>query len=772
MNTLKKMLATPKNTKRPSKAAHVACLRPLSALIFTMFGSSLWGPAAWAEEAQTDTRLKIDSGRMGIQADIPKDEATYLSADRMHSNQAEEVYLDGQVEVRRNGLKVQADHLMYSPLTDKATANGNVQIEQKGMVLKAPEGEVKIGTTESLLIKPTYELTRTKGKGRADKLIFDGISTLTLENPNYTVCPVPTAADADKADWYIAARNLELDQTEEVGRAEGGKVVFKNVPILAAPSFSFPTSDRRKSGLLPPSIGTVSNSGLEVTTPYYWNIAPDKDMTLYPTLISGRGYQLGTQTRYLTPNNQGELKYDYLPNDTKTGTTRSALSFTHNYTDGPLYAGVNINKVSDDQYFVDFSRTQAVASQRILLREGFAAYREDNWTASVRTVSHQTLQLANDVITPPYDRLPEASLDLSPTRVGNMLFASASTMYTDFANPNSTPNRVEGARSVTRARMFLPINKAQFSLTPALSVQATSYNLQNQTTGLDNAPSSVIPTASLDGTVYFDRQTSFFGRAVNQTLEPRVFYLYTPYKDQSAQPLFDTSVTDQTISRIFSENRYAGYDRVGDANQVTYAITSRFSDATTSEELFSVTAGQRLNLTPQRIVLSGLETASTNDSDYFVNARGRLNKQLYLDATSQINSESGRNERSNFSVNYSPSQGKQLNFGYRYTRTQIDQFDISGQWPISQRWSGVGRFNYSMLDKRMIDGVAGLEYSEGCWAIRMVAQRFATAPQLETTSFFLQLELSGLGRIGSNPLDLLSRKVPGYTPFSSSMSAQ
>lgn len=772
MSTQKKMLETPKTPKRRNKTARLAGLRPLSALIFTMFGSGLCGPTGFAQAASPTPKLKIDSGRVNNKSDIPQDEATYLSADRMNTNEAEEVYLDGHVEVRRQGLKVQADHLMYSPITDKATAHGNVQIEQQGMVLKAPKGEVKVGTTESLLINPTYELTRTQGKGRADKLSFDGISTLILENPNYTVCPVPTAADADKADWYIAARHLELDQTEEEGRAEGAKVVFKNVPILAAPSFSFPTSDRRKSGLLPPSIGTVSNSGLEVTTPYYWNIAPNKDMTLYPTLITGRGYQLGSQTRYLSPSNQGELKYDYLPNDTKTGTTRSALSFTHNYNDGPVYAGVNINRVSDDQYFVDFSRTQAVASQRILLREGFAAYREDNWTASVRTVSHQTLQLANDVITPPYDRLPEASFDLSPTRLGSALFASASTTYTDFANPSSTPNRVEGTRSVTRARMFLPINKAQFSLTPAFSVQATSYNLRNQTAGLDNAPSTVIPTTSLDGTVYFDRQTSLFGHAVNQTLEPRVFYLYTPYRDQSAQPLFDTSVTDQTLSRIFSENRYAGYDRVGDANQVTYAITSRFSNASTSEELFSITAGQRLNLKPQRIVLTGYETASTNDSDYFVNARGRISKQLYVDATSQINSESGRNERSNFSLNYSPSQGKQLNFGYRYTRDQIDQLDLSGQWPLSKRWSGVGRFNYSVLDKRMIDGVAGLEYGEGCWAIRMVAQRFATAPQLETTSFFLQLELSGLGRIGSNPLDLLSRKVPGYTPFSSSMSAQ
>lgn len=751
----------------------MARLRPVSALILTVLGTTVIHHAARAQTPPSKPeRLKLDSGLMGIQTRIPEDEATYISADSMNSNQAEDVFLNGQVEIRRQALKLHSDELMYSPITDKATAQGNVRIEQNDMVLQAPKGEVKLGTTESLLEQPTYELKRTQGKGRASKLKYDGISSLTLENPNYTVCEVPSPAQADQGDWYVTADSLEIDQTEEVGRARGAKVVFKNVPILAAPYFSFPTSGRRKSGFLPPSIGTVSNSGLEFTVPYYWNIAPDKDMTLFPTMISGRGYQLGTQTRYLSQNHQGELKYDHLPDDKKNGLDRSALSFVHNYTEGPLYAGLNINQVSDNQYFVDFSRTQAVASQRILLREGFFAYKEDHWTASVRAVSHQTLQLLNDVVAEPYDRLPEASLELHPTRLGNTVFASLNTTYTDFAAPTGAPARVEGSRSVTRARAFLPINRAQFSFTPALSLQATTYDLRNQTVGLNNTPSSVIPTASIDSTVYFDRKTTFFGREVNQTLEPRVFYLYTPYRNQSAQPLFDTTVTDQTLSRIFSENRYAGYDRVGDANQITYAITSRFGDASTNEELFSLTGGQRINLKPQRIVLSGFESATPDDSDFFANARGRIGKSLYLDATSQINSETGHHQRGNFSISYAPSQGKQLNFGYRYTREQIDQFDISSQWPLGKRWSGVGRLNYSILDKRLIEGVAGVEYGEGCWAVRMVAQRFATAPQLETSSLFLQLELSGLGRIGSNPIDLLSRKVPGYTPFSSSLGTQ
>jgi LPS-assembly protein len=724
-------------------------------------------------KAEVPIKLKVDTGLLGIRKPIPEDQATYIAADKLYSNNAEETFLEGDVEIRRNKLKLNSDSINYSPITDRATAKGNLTIEQQGILLKAPEGSVKLGTGESQLRNASFELKEISGKGSADRLEYDGISTLTLENPNYTVCEVPNPNAADQGDWYITSDSLEIDQASEVGRARGTKVVFQGVPILGAPYFSFPTTDRRKSGFLPPSFGTVSNSGLEITVPYYLNVAPDKDITFQPKLISGRGFQLGTQTRYLSPNNEGELKYDYLPSDNKTGTDRSALSLLHRYEKGPFYAGINFNQVSDDNYFVDFSRTQAVASQRVLLQEAYLSYRQKNWRANIRTVAHQTLQLSNDVIAEPYDRLPEASIELSPTRLGDTnTYVSVTGQLTDFARSNSAPAQVEGLRSVGRARVFIPIEHSEFSFTPALSIQTTNYDLQGQGIGRPSAPGSVIPTLSLDSTIYFDRKTKFFGRTVNQTLEPRIFYLYTPFKDQSDQPIFDTSLTDQSLTRIFAENRYSGLDRVGDANQLTLAVTSRFYDEATSEELLSITGGQRLNLSSPRVILQGLEALSTSDSDFFANARGRISQSVFLDATSQLNAESGRHERGNFTISYAPSVGKQLNLGYRYTRAQIDQFDISGQWPISIRWSSVGRLNYSMLDNRLIEGVAGLEYSEGCWAVRMIAQRFATAPSLETTSLFVQLELTGLGRLGSNPADLLSRKVPGYTPFSSSQATQ
>lgn len=769
MSRLKKSPPSLANANQPRKSTVAVAL---AALLFTQ--------CAFAQQADPNSQGKDEDGPVKLKMDgkarirpkqIPEGDATYINADKLYGNGDQETFLEGNVQIKRKDVQINSDSVTYSPITDEAKAKGNVVVQQPGIVLKAPSASVKLGSKETELNQPTFELEKIHGSGKASKALFDGIDTLTLENPDYTVCKVPSPSQADKGDWYIKADRLELDQGDEVGRATGATVVFKDTPILKAPYLSFPTTDRRKSGFLAPSFGTVSNSGAELTLPYYWNIAPDKDMTLYPKIITGRGFQLGTQTRYMTQNNLSELKYDFLPNDNKTSTNRYALSLQDTYRKGDYSAGLNVNKVSDDNYFVDFSRSQAVASQRVLLREGFLGYDAGPWRSNVRVVRQQTLQLQNDIIVAPYDRLPELNVAMSPTRYGDT-FVSAVGQFTDFANPGSNTTRVAGSRAVSRASVFMPINRSAFSFTPKLSVQATSYNLTNQAPGFDSHPSSIIPTASLDSTVYFDRKTTFFGQEVNQTLEPRLYYLYTPYKDQSAQPLFDTSVSDQTFSRIFSENRYSGYDRVGDANQVTLAVTSRFNRVNTGEELFSAAIGQRLYLKSPQVILPTVESPLNNKSDFFITGRGKITRDITLDATSQISPSTGQQQRGNINVSYGPSIGKQLNAGYRYTRGQINQFDVSGQWPVSNRWSAVGRVNYSVLESRLIEGVAGLEYSPGCWAARVVLQRFATAPSLQTTSIFLQLELTGLGRLGSNPLDLLSRTVPGYTPFSGNFNPQ
>lgn len=732
-------------------------------MLICVFGTLIPQLPAFAQDKALS--LKVDGSLLGGDP-IPDDKATYISADKLTGDGSNETLLEGNVELRRNDLILRADRLRYSPFSDRAVAQGNLLVEQTDLSVTGPSGSVKLGSREGQIDKPLFEVKNIKGKGSADSLTFDGVDTLTLENPNYTVCPIDNPANVKEADWYVEADKLELDQSAEVGRAEGAKVVFKDVPILATPYLSFPTSDRRKSGFLPPSIGSSSRSGTEVTVPYYWNIAPNRDITFYPTVITSRGFQLGTDARYLGEYNSGNVKVDYLPSDRKAEKDRYALGMNHAFAYERFSAGINANKVSDDQYFVDFSRTQSVASQRVLLREAFSGYRGDGWDANVRVVRHQTLQVDGDLVVEPYDRLPEIRFQVFPAEFGPS-FLSADLQYAEFASDT----RPEASRTVSRARVELPYLTPSYSVKSALSVQSNLYNLDQPNALGQSTVSSTIPTFSLDGAVYFDRSTEFFGQSVVQSLEPRLFYLYTPTENQDNQPLLDTTLSGEGFSRIFSENRYAGLDRVGDANQVTAGATSRIVDEKTGAEIIRFDFGQRFYLEAPQVRIAG-EPILGDDSDFFISSRGRITRDLSIDYFGQYDAKSGRNEKGNISLSYAPGPGQQVNAGYRYTRGEINQVDLSGQWPFSNRWSGVGRLNYSILEKRSIESLLGLEYNDGCWVARFVGQRFAVAPSLTTTSLFFQLELTGLGRVGSNPIGLLSRKVPGYTPFSSEITNQ
>lgn len=719
---------------------------------------ALQGLAFSSHAQQPNIVLKLD-GKLGGSLTGDSNGVTVITADKLSGNSSEDLFLEGDVIVERDGRTIQSDQLNYSPITDTAIGSGNFKASDINVRIQGQEGAFQVGSGSGRVTQPTFELLESGGKGNATRVFYDGIDQLELQNPKYTVCKVPSLNEIEEADWYVKADQLRLDQAAEMATAEGATVVFQDVPILASPYLSFPTSDRRKSGFLSPSFGSSSRGGTEFSLPYYWNIAPNRDLTLTPTVLTQRGIQLGTLARYLGKQNSGRIGIDYLPDDREYNDDRYALAMRHAFNSGRFNAGYNINRVSDDEYFVDFSRSQAIASQRILLREVYANYGRQYWSANIRAVSHQTLQLVNDPLTPPYDRLPEVNINALPVDAWPFVL-SAATQFTKFASDTL----LEGQRSVTNFRAELPFYRPAYSINTALSVRGVGYDLdQPFVTGGSSGPSSTIPTLSIDGTLYFDRQTSLFGKKVTQTLEPRLFYLRTPFEDQSDQPNFDTTLTAESFSRIFSENRYAGNDRVGDANQITLGVASRTNDLKTGDEILRVEVGQRVYITQPKVVLAN-ETPIEGDSDFFASVQAQVTKDFSVRASQQIESETFRNQRSNLRLTYAPSEGKQLNFGYRYTRTELNQVDISGQWPINPKWSAVARVNYSIEENRSIENLLGLEYNDGCWVGRVVAQRFAVAPELSTTSLFLQLELLGLGRLGSDPRELLSRQVPGYTP--------
>lgn len=697
--------------------------------------------------AQTNAKQpRTDDG------DVP----TTLEADRMTGRPDREVILENNVEIIRGDTVLNADRASYNIVDDEVEASGNIRIKQLGDHYTGDELRIKMDTGQGYVANPTYRLDVNNAQGRAERIDFESQNRATVTDGTYSTCEGPDP------DWYLQSSKLSLDKDRDIGSASRAIVYFKGVPILGTPYMSFPLSDARKSGVLPPTIGTTSKGGLEITLPYYFNIAPNRDLTLYPKIITRRGLQLGAQGRYLGETYSGETRVEGLIRDRVTDTERYAISSTHTQMLTPrLMFSSNLNHASDDDYPNDFPGTRTAASQRLLPRDLALSYSGSFWNASARASNFQVLQDPLSPIERPYDRLPQLAFQAGRQNAKGFDWSLGSE-YTNFYHPAM----VRGTRFVVNPRASYPIIAPGYFLTPSVSMHATSYNLENVGTGAPASLNRVLPTFSVDSGLIFERDTSFLGNPATQTLEPRLFYVYTPYRDQRLFPNFDTAPTDFNFAQVFSENRFGGHDRISDANQLTAALISRYMDSSGVERLRFAVA-QRFNFEQPRVALSTFGEVSR--SDLLASVSGQLTATLSSEANMQYSQSLGRLVRANYGMRWQPKAKHVLNLAYRQdTREELArvdrlrQFEISGQWPITNRWYGVSRINYSIRDKRVAESLAGLEYKADCWVFRAVAQRVPTATGVAASSIFLQLELNGLSKLGSNPIEALRRNVPGY----------
>jgi LPS-assembly protein len=688
---------------------------------------------------------------------------TFIYAEEISGNPEEKVTLKRDAEIRRNGNVIRADNLVYDVREDSVSAFGNARILKPGVLISGPSLKAKATTGEGEIEKPRFFLENIGGIGQADKAEFNGIDRLKLFGTRYTTCQVE---DIGKADWYVEAGQLDLDMTEEEGKAQNGRVRFKGVQLLKASSLGFPLKNQRKTGFLPPTLSFTTRSGVEVTSPFYLDIAPNRDLTIIPRAYATRGLQLGANFRYLEADGSGELKFERMENDRQTGTLRySMLGRGSQNFGGGLVGGYNFAKVSDDRYFVDFSRTLVGASQRNLPQDAFVSLLRDDYNLTTRFTRFQTLQDPMNPTTVPYNRTPQVLFNAQKLDAGGY-----DLNLTTEAARFSHPTLVDGTRLVARPSLSYPVMGAAYSITPRISIQSVAYQL-NALPGSNlpsNSLTSSVPIASLDGRLFFEKDTRLRGADLIQTLEPRMFLLYAPNRDQSSQPLFDTNVADFNYTQIFSENRFAGFDRVGDARQITLAATSRFLDKKDGSERFRLFAGQRFNLSDQQVTIPGQPSRTDSRTDFLLGAGGQVNRELSVEALSQISADTGLINRGNVTLRLRPGENKTINAAYRYTRDALSQVDFSGQYPLGGRWYGVGRINYSFRESRYIETIAGFEYDGGCWVSRLVTQSFASATGVKTSTILAQLELNGFSKIGSEPMKLLRRAVPGYTPLNNS----
>ena len=674
-----------------------------------------------------------------------------------------EVEAAGHAELRRLGSTLTADRLKYWQAEEIAEASGDVRLTQNQDVITGPKVRMNLAENVGFFERPQYSITRqpatattaapVTGYGSAERIEFLGENQYHLIRATYSTC------GPDQPDWYAESADLRLDFDREEGVARDGKLVLIGVPLLYAPWLDFSLNNRRKSGFLPPTIGNSTKTGLSVTAPYYWNIAPNRDATIAPRIMTRRGVLLGGEFRYLDRDYSGVTQAEWMPNDRLADARRSFYSIQHQHAlPYGISGSASVSGVSDATYFTDLSSRIASTSQRNLLRQGSLSYSGGWWNSALHVQRYQTLQDPSlPPVAVPYDRLPwmVVNASLPDVRRVDVTFNGELVHFRH-------PSQVEGTRLVLLPQLALPLLTPATYLIPRIGLHSSRYDLNRQPSDTPDRISRDLPILSIDSGVVFEREIEWTGRLWTQTIEPRLFYLYVPYRDQSQVPVFDTGVADFNFAQIFSDNTFVGNDRVADANQVTVGAVSRLIDPDSGVELIRAALAQRHYFRDQLVTMPGAAPRTRDSSDILAALSGLVVAGLRTEAAWQYNPSSRQSERVTLGVRYQPAAGRLVNGAYRFQSNVIKEFDISGQWPLFGRWAGAGRYNYSLRDKRLVEAVGGLEYDGGCWIARAVLHRFATSAQEANTAFFFQLEFNGLSRIGSNPVEILRRNIPGY----------
>ena len=781
----------------PQRRARAALLRPVAAAALATLGGVAWAQTAPAEPLRSSPESGVRLGPAILGGD--GSQPVVIEADRLSGRPDLETLAEGAVQFRRGPLTLKADRLEYLQSSDTARASGNVEIRQNGNTFRGSEVQLEVQRFKGYFLSPTYHFGRTDAGGSAERIDFLDEFRSVAHGATYTSCPAPEPA------WILSTDRVLLDTAADEGRAEGAVLRFYGVPILAAPTLSFPLSDARKSGWLPPSINLDNKSGFETSVPYYWNIAPNRDATLTPTILTRRGAALGAEYRYLERTYQGSLQTYLLPDDRAAGRSRWSLNLGHEARwegarVGAVDYGAALQRVSDDDYWKDFSHHLPSPTPRLLPGSAYATRRFDSfWGETVAYARVQRWQVLQDPdpasrIVSPYQREPQIGV--------NQRGAARGLEWTWETEANRFTNGDEALRAGSRlhaigslALPWAPLGTPGWTLTPRVSINAATYNLDRAAGAPSSSASRVIPTVALDSAWVFERQTEAFGRALTQTLEPRLLYVNTPYREQSNLPNFDSAANDFNFTSIYADNVFSGVDRVSDANQVTAGVTTRFLDRQSGAEVLRLGMAQRLLLRDQRITPDGLPVTQRL-SDLLLLGSTNLVPRWWLDGSLQYSADVSRAVRSIASLRYSPGPLRTVAATYRYTRNASEQIELGWQWPINAvarshaaalearaalsrdgvmagrgvsstggcpgAWYSVGRVNYSRRDSRITDSIVGFEYDAGCWIGRVVAERLSTGRSEATTRLLLQLELVGLSRLGSNPLKVLRENIPGY----------
>jgi LPS-assembly protein len=707
-----------------------------------------------ADVADQSCRIQVveDPRLEELRAADPGDPHINITSDQGDLSRAGDAELSGNVSIQMGQRLLTADKATVNAEKRSITVQGPVEYLDPMIHVTGRDGEFADGAGNFAGAK--FELVDGSGRGAAKDARLHDETVLDLESVRYTACP------PGNDDWQIRAQKISLDQESSTGTARDVRLDFKGVPILYSPWLSFPVGDQRKSGLLFPALGSGGKNGTQVVVPWYWNIAPNYDATFTSRWYSARGYRIDPEFRYLTERSRGVLEAQYLPHDSERDDARGYYHFKDTTLFEPRTRFLaNASYVTDNSYFEDFG--SGFENTSIIFLNQLAEIRRDteHWSMLARTQNFQVIdsQLADDER--PYTMLPQVVVAGDWSGLSRGLGASFDAEAVNFYRTTGP----QGFRLDAEPAVSWGAGHRGAYVDATAAWRYTAYALHDTAPGTDENPYRSLPIFSLDTGLVLERPAGSKQQRL-QTLEPRVQYVYVPFRNQDAIPIFDTATPDLNMVELFRTNRYVGADRIGDANQVSTGLTTRLLDGETGQQFLAATVGQAYYFEQPRVTLPG-ETASDRSSSDLI-AEVELNAFKHWNGrfAFQWDPDANQAERSEFGVQYRLASDSVVNVAYRYQRELLEQFDVSAAWPIGTQWHAFARWVYSLSENKTLDQFVGLEYSSCCWSVRVVTRRFISSRSGSSdTSIGLQLELKGLSSVGVDNEAFLQDAIRGYS---------
>lgn len=755
------------------------------------------------EQLTPEQRAAISAQCRGAYVEPPFDDAgqgkTVLGTIHAHSAESElrqdsdTASFSGDVSLRQDDRWVRADRAVYRGTEDRLEISGNVQYREPGLLLRSESASLDTAHSTGELNDVRFVMHAAHTRGEAVLVRRNADGSIDLDDTVYTQC------EPGRDDWRLVAGKLHLDRATGQGTARNARLEVAGMPVFYTPYLRFPIDDRRMSGLLWPSVTTSSRNGLDLTVPYYLNLAPNYDMTLVPRYVGNRGLLLGGEARYMNRWSEWTASGSFLPDDRRTGRDRWISALEH--TGSPLAGlGTHISyaKASDEHYLSDLSATGLDLKRTTYLSQmGQATYQAgDRWLFGATI---QQYQLLDPELTEPYRMRPQLKVDRMAGGEPFRFDYGVSAELTAFDHPD--PSALTGERLYLEPRITYPMEWAAFFLRPTLGYQMIRYRLDEKAYGGDS-PSVAAPLASLDAGYFLERDTEFLGRGFLQTLEPRLFYLRVGHDDHDDVPNFDSSDLTFSFNQLFRATRFSGHDRIADANQLSVSMTTRLIGNDDGREWLTLSVGQIFYFENRHVsVCDGsvrtsdkagcrepLPSPGTLPGNRHQVADPRASSSqiaaelqahpwhgVSLSGTTLWDTQEDRIDEGGVQLHWSPAIDTVFNVGYRYRREQqsfdasgraidenIDQSDLSAALPIGRNWRVFARHQYDFTNSRSLESLAGFEYGSCCWALRMVYQEGIDWYRGREHGFYLQFVLRGLGGLGKNIDQLLQSSVFGF----------